>query len=159
MFRHRGENEDSPGCIDGLKEGDKSTYASLLPKTWAQGTKICAFILASFSSMLPTMYYVSLVHGKIHVKYSKCWHWLYFSLLLKCLLRYEILKSDVSELSDNRDFEYRTILQKIGQFHNLSHKKLPYLKVIIPNSLEVNRFMANHFWTLVSVYQSLFVDY
>ncbi|XP_045552235.1 uncharacterized protein isoform X4 [Salmo salar] len=44
------------------------------------------------------------------------------------LFWYEILKSDVSELSDNRDFEYRTILQKIGQFHNLSHKKLPYLK-------------------------------
>ncbi|XP_029574699.1 uncharacterized protein LOC115165615 isoform X2 [Salmo trutta] len=44
------------------------------------------------------------------------------------LFWYEILKSDVSELSDDRDFEYRTILQKIGQFHNLSHKKLPYFK-------------------------------
>ncbi|XP_031650389.1 uncharacterized protein LOC109908236 isoform X3 [Oncorhynchus kisutch] len=44
------------------------------------------------------------------------------------LFWYEILKSDVSELSDDRDFEYRTILQKIGQFHNFSHKKLPYSK-------------------------------
>ncbi|XP_041701616.2 uncharacterized protein LOC121537984 isoform X1 [Coregonus clupeaformis] len=44
------------------------------------------------------------------------------------LFWYKILKSDVSELSDDRDFEYRTILQKIGQFHNFSHKKLPYSK-------------------------------
>ncbi|XP_029520939.1 uncharacterized protein LOC115132432 isoform X4 [Oncorhynchus nerka] len=44
------------------------------------------------------------------------------------LFWYEILKSDVSELSDDRDFEYRTIMQKIGQFHNFSHKKLPYSK-------------------------------
>ncbi|XP_062314869.1 uncharacterized protein LOC134018707 isoform X5 [Osmerus eperlanus] len=40
----------------------------------------------------------------------------------------EILKRDTSELVDENNVEYRTILQKIGQFYNFSHKKLPYAK-------------------------------
>lgn len=65
------------------------------------------------------------------------------------LFWYEILKSDVSELSDNRDFEYRTILQKIGQFHNLSHKKLPYLKLLQPAMQDALMFLTENVFQLL----------
>ncbi|XP_029574700.1 uncharacterized protein LOC115165615 isoform X3 [Salmo trutta] len=65
------------------------------------------------------------------------------------LFWYEILKSDVSELSDDRDFEYRTILQKIGQFHNLSHKKLPYFKLLQPAMQDALMFLTENVFQLL----------
>ncbi|XP_021472304.2 uncharacterized protein LOC110532594 isoform X8 [Oncorhynchus mykiss] len=65
------------------------------------------------------------------------------------LFWYEILKSDVSELSDDRDFEYRTILQKIGQFHNFSHKKLPYSKLLQPAMQDALMFLTENVFQLL----------
>ncbi|XP_023847386.1 uncharacterized protein [Salvelinus sp. IW2-2015] len=65
------------------------------------------------------------------------------------LFWYKILKSDVSELSDDRDFEYRTILQKIGQFHNFSHKKLPYSKLLQPAMQDALMFLTENVFQLL----------